>query len=139
MKSTYVSLIALTALFVVSQAQAMQPMQLRSNEESVQLLMKKFEEKYNLLMKKTEEKYNEAIRRAGTNRTAITDTLNVHNGVVDKISQYYHAIKTYEVELAAEKINPNYNPLTSDKLKRVNETSDDALRAYRNAYGELTE
>lgn len=123
MKRTYVSLIALVALFAVSQAQAMQ------NDEGVQLLMDKAEGKYAAELQ---------AARAQNNFAAIDVASKKLIRVQNQILKLQQAVKAYKEGVEANKSNPNFNPMTSEFMARLIKAQNEAVQAYTSAYGELT-
>lgn len=127
MKKIYVSLIALMTLCTL-QTQTMQKTEFNNIDKYIQSLINK-----------TEEKNREIINAAGENYDAITKALTTLNDVQYKILQHYNAAKAYNAALEAKRQNPNYKAQLPKKLKEARSTKDGALKAYRDAYGELAE
>lgn len=122
MKNSYVSFIALIALCFVWQAQAMSQSQ---------------KEKLLLLRDRASEKYRAALKDAGKNSQATAHARKVFTHISDKINAYNAAIDAYDAEQEAENQNPEYNPATSQVQRNMARRHDDAVKAYKDAYGPL--
>jgi|GEM_PF-5885070 len=118
MKSTHVSLVALAALFAVSQAQAMQ---------AQNMMMK--------LRDMAADKYRKALQVAGNNFKSVEHATTTFTHVNNKIFTAWAAADAYDVEATSLRENPSFNPITSKAMDHMIKTKQEARDAYTKAYG----